>query len=140
MQHCTIWLQNISLYITEKNKAKLIFVVYYLHQSNANIPVLQQQNPERIRNHRIISSEVTRKGNVNIRNHNAWCHLKQRRGVSYLDLQLANDMSYQQKVLAFHPEQLQWPLDLEKNPIFLAQADKNINQQLGTADLWPLKL
>jgi len=64
----------------------------------------------------------------------------QNRGISYLGLQLASDMSYQQKVLAFHLEQRQWPLDLEKNPIFLAQADKNINQQLGTVDLWALKL
>lgn len=41
----------------------------------------------------------------------------------YLDLQLAIGMSYQQKGLSFHLEQLQWPLDLEKNPIFLVQAD-----------------
>lgn len=68
-------------------------------------------------------------------NHNALCHLKQSKLPTYLDLQLASDMSYQQKVLAFHLEQCQWPLDLEKNPIFLAQADTKINQQLGTADL-----
>jgi len=31
-------------------------------------------------------------------------------------------MSCQQIELAFHLEQRQWPLDLEKNPIFLVQA------------------
>jgi hypothetical protein len=45
----------------------------------------------------------------------------------YLDLQLATDMSCQQKELAFHLERHQWLLDLEKNPIFLVQPDKSMN-------------